>query len=164
MKVHKYESRVQWEPKLEESTRHYRSYSRDHMASSPNKMMNVAMSSDPSFLGNSKRYNPEELLLMSLSSCHMLWYLHLCSVNEVLVLKYEDDTVGEMLETDEGGQFEKVTLRPRVTVANSSMITRAEALHHDANRACFIARSVNFTVEHEVLIMVGGSSAESSTD
>jgi organic hydroperoxide reductase OsmC/OhrA len=85
----------------------------------------------------------------SLSSCHMLWYLHLCSVNGVVVVEYTDEATGVMIETkDGGGYFKEVTLYPKVTVSNESMIEKANALHHEANKMCFIANSVNFPIHH----------------
>ena len=75
-------------------------------------------SSDPAFRGDSTRYNPEELLVASLSSCHMLWYLHLCAEAKVIVIDYVDHATGKMVET-EGWRvvvFTEVTLHPVVTV------------------------------------------------
>lgn len=87
--------------------------------------------------------------MSSLSACHMLWYLHLCAVNNVVVVDYVDDAVGEMTENDDGsGQFKVVTLRPRVTVTEPGMIEKAKSLHNEAHKMCFIARSINFAMNH----------------
>ena len=111
-------------------------------------------SSDPAFRGDAQRYNPEELLVASLSSCHMLWYLHLCAVNGVVVIGYEDAASGTMQETDSGsGSFAKVELKPRVTIASSSDPVKAEALHEEAHKNCFVANSVNFPVQITPCIM-----------
>jgi organic hydroperoxide reductase OsmC/OhrA len=86
----------------------------------------------------------------------MLWYLHLCAVNGVVVVDYFDDAEGEMEENPDGsGQFTKVILNPRVTVADSSMFSKAQALHEDAHKMCFIARSVNFPVLHQPSVTAG---------
>jgi organic hydroperoxide reductase OsmC/OhrA len=106
-------------------------------------------SSDPAFHGDATRYNPEELLVASLSSCHMLWYLHLCSVNGIAVLDYRDDAAGTMEEGNGAGQFVKAELRPKITIARGGDSVRALALHDEAHRLCFIARSVNFPVDVE---------------
>jgi organic hydroperoxide reductase OsmC/OhrA len=80
----------------------------------------------------------------------MLWYLHLCAVNGVVVMDYVDEAVGTMEETSNGsGRFTEVVLRPLVTVKEQSMIEKANALHHDAHKMCFIANSVNFPVVHQ---------------
>jgi organic hydroperoxide reductase OsmC/OhrA len=92
----------------------------------------------------------------SISSCHMLWYLHLCAVNGVIVTDYTDQASGSMEENKDGsGQFTEITLQPRVVVEHESMIEKANALHHDANTMCFIARSVNFPVHHKPEAVVG---------
>ncbi len=80
----------------------------------------------------------------------MLWYLHLCAVNGVVVLRYRDEAEAEMVENEDGsGQFSKVILHPRVVVSKSSMFEKAQSLHEQAHRMCFIARSVNFAVQHD---------------
>ena len=106
-------------------------------------------SSDPAFRGDGAKYNPEELLVSSLSSCHMLWYLHLCSEAGVVITDYIDYATGIMIETSNGsGRFKQVTLNPIVTMEENSMIKKAEGLHEKANELCFIANSVNFKVKH----------------
>ena len=117
--------------------------------------MQLLGSSDPSFLGDPTRYNPEELLVSSLSACHMLWYLHLCTTHKVMVTAYLDRATGLMEETKNGsGRFKKVTLHPEVTIQDDQMLDMAVKLHHDANRMCFIANSCNFEIAHEPEIKV----------
>ena len=71
-------------------------------------------SADPAFRGAPERWNPEELLIASLSQCHMLWYLVLCAKEGIVVTDYVDHATGTMVETpDGGGHFEEVTLHPR---------------------------------------------------
>jgi organic hydroperoxide reductase OsmC/OhrA len=106
-------------------------------------------SSDTAFRGNPERYNPEEMLVASVSSCHMLSYLHLCAVNKIVVVEYADNPTGKMLESHDGsGRFEEISLNPVIVVTEKAMIEKAIALHHDANKICFIANSVNFPVKH----------------
>lgn len=150
MPIHHYKTKVEWTGNQGKGTLDYRSYSRDHKISGVDKRAIIEASSDPSFLGDNSRYNPEELLVSSLSSCHMLWYLHLCAVNSIVVVNYEDHASGTMEETkDGGGRFTKVTLCPRVTITDSSKIEKANALHREANKLCFIANSCNFPIEHD---------------
>jgi organic hydroperoxide reductase OsmC/OhrA len=106
--------------------------------------------SDPAFRGDPARWNPEQLLVASLSQCHMLAYLHQCAVSGVVVAAYEDHPEGLMTETEDGrGRFTEVTLRPVVTVADASMTDAALDLHGRAHDLCFIASSVGFPVRHE---------------
>jgi organic hydroperoxide reductase OsmC/OhrA len=110
-------------------------------------------SSDPAFRGDGTRWNPEELLVASLSSCHQLWYLHLCADAGVVVVAYVDEAVGVMEEaSDGGGQFVSVTLRPRVVIASGGDLEKAHSLHEAAHEKCFIARSVQFPVNCEATI------------
>ena len=152
-KEHHYLTNLRWTGNQGEGTSTYKAYARDHILSVAGKP-ELPASSDPSFRGNPQRYNPEELLVASLSSCHMLWYLHLCSVNGVVVVEYEDAAVGLMEETADGsGRFLSVTLKPVVTVTTPAMAEKANALHQEANKLCFIANSVNFPVRHEPTIV-----------
>jgi organic hydroperoxide reductase OsmC/OhrA len=147
VKTHTYAMAVRWPNQPGDATTNYRAYHRDHTISHDGKPT-IPASSDPAFRGDPARYNPEELFVASLSSCHMLWYLHLCSVNGVVVLEYRDDASGVMEESaDGGGRFVSVTLRPRVKLGGESDAAKALDLHHQAHRLCFIARSVNFPVE-----------------
>ncbi|QMW03786.1 OsmC family protein [Spirosoma foliorum] len=148
-KQHTYALTIQWTGNKGEGTSTYRSYERSHTISVENKP-DLLGSSDPSFRGDKTRYNPEELLVASLSSCHMLSYLHLCAVAGVVVLDYTDKATGTMAETpDGGGHFTEVTLYPLVVVAEESMVAKANELHHQANKLCFIANSCNFPVHHQ---------------
>ena len=145
-KLHNYAATVRWTGNKGTGTSAYRAYGRDHEIGGPGKPA-IPASSDPAFHGDASRYNPEELLVASLSACHMLWYLHLCAVNKVIVLEYEDQAGGVMEETDGGGgRFLEVTLRPHITVTAESDLETAKRLHHDAHEKCFIANSVNFPV------------------
>ena len=102
------------------------------------------------FRGDKAKYNPEELLVASLSSCYMLSYLHLCAVAGVVVIGYSDTATGTMTETpDHGGHFTEVTLYPAVVVSDESMVDKANALHHEASKLCFIANSCNFPIHHK---------------
>ena len=135
MKQHSYKTYLEWTGNLDNGTQDYKSYSRDHLVIIKGKQHSIFGSSDPSFRGDPSRYNPEELFLASLSNCHMLWFLHLCSVNQVIVLEYTDNASGVMEETKDGsGRFTEVTLNPNVTVKSESMVARAIELHDEANK------------------------------
>ena len=149
MKLHRYNIQINWTGNRGKGTRSYKSYDRSHVISGEGKP-DIEGSSDASFQGDRSKYSPEDLFVSTLSSCHMLWYLHLCAVNGVIVLEYNDKAIGEMEETTDGsGRFTRVTLKPEVLVADDSMIDKANELHRDAHKMCFIANSVNFEVMHE---------------
>jgi organic hydroperoxide reductase OsmC/OhrA len=152
--VHSYDVVVEWTGNNGTGTSGYKGYERSHVISAGSKPP-IAGSSDPAFRGDAARWNPEELLVASLSACHKLWYLHLCAVSGVVVTSYADHATGEMEETgDGGGRFVRVVLRPLVTIASASDAAKARELHAQAQAKCFIANSVNFPVEHEPEIRV----------
>lgn len=154
MRQHTYEVTVIWTGNRGEGTKGYAAYDRDHTIQAGAKPV-IPGSADPAFRGDKSRYNPEEMLVASLSSCHMLWYLHLCSEAGVVVLDYTDKPTGIMVETaDGGGYFTEVTLRPVITVAAADMIEKADELHHKANSYCFIANSCRFPVHHQAEYVV----------
>ncbi len=148
IKEHNYSLSLTWTGNKGEGTTTYKSYSRNHSIIAINKPP-ILSSSDPSFLGDASCYNPEELFLASLSSCHMLWYLHLCSQSGIIVISYSDNPTGIMTEDSDGsGRFKEVTLNPLVIVKESVMIKPANELHKKANKMCFIANSCNCTIYH----------------
>jgi organic hydroperoxide reductase OsmC/OhrA len=151
---HRYELSLCWTGNLGSGTSGYRAYGRDHEVSAAGKPV-IAASSDPAFRGDPARWNPEELLVASLAQCHLLWYLHLATTAGVVVVDYRDEPTGVMVEQDGGaGRFAQVVLRPRVTVAEPGMREAAHAVHARVGEYCFIARSVNFPVEHEPTTVV----------
>lgn len=143
---HRYTVTVIWTGNLGNGTANYRAYSRNHEIAAVSKP-SIPGSSDPAFLGDASRWNPEELLVAALSTCHKLWYLHLAAEAGIIVTAYTDQAEGVMEERSDGsGRFTQVTLRPNVTVTAGSDAERAHALHHVAHDKCFIGNSVNFPV------------------
>lgn len=156
-KLHHYKIHLVWKGNKGSGTQTYQGYERAHEISAPGKPT-IAGSSDPSFRGDKSCWNPEELLLASLSACHKLWYLHLCAQAGVVVMAYEDDAEGVMVEEVSGaGQFTSVVLKPHITITAESDAGKAHALHHTAHEMCFIARSMNFPVVNEPVISQAGS-------
>lgn len=151
MKEHNYKLTVKWTGNKGTGTSNYRAFERSHSIIIDGKN-EILASSDPAFLGDKTKHSPEDLLVASLSSCHMLWYLHLCAEAKVIVVDYVDNATGIMMETSNGGgHFTEVTLNPIVTVTDISMIEKANKLHKKANELCFIANSVNFPVRHNAI-------------
>ena len=128
-------------------TSDYRAYGRDHETSAPGKSAVIPGSAVHKYRGDKERYNPEELLIASLSACHMLWFLHLCADAGIVVTSYRDDAEGMMeIHADGSGQFREVILHPLVEIADESRAAELDNLHHRAHELCYIARSVNFPV------------------
>ena len=152
MKQHHYQLTLNWKDANRCGTTSYKAYSRDHQVSK-SALTNIQLSSDPYFRGNPDKFNPEELLVSSLSSCHLLWYLHLCAENKIVVLEYNDNPEGWMVEEfDGGGQFKEVILRPEILIEGKEVSALAHSLHEEAHKKCFISRSCNFPVKIEAII------------
>ncbi len=158
---HEYNLTVTWTGNRGQGTADYRTYSRDHEIHGIGKEGPLRGSSDATFRGDPARYSPEELLVASLSACHMLWVLHLCADAGIIVTEYTDRVNGVMQEDADGaGQFVSVTLRPHMSISDPGRVAEATVLHGRAHQLCFIARSVNFAVNHEPVIVAGAPSSD----
>lgn len=157
---HQYTCRIQWTGNRGTGTSGYRDYDRSFDLSAPNSdpaKPTLSGSADPTFRGDKAKWNPEEMLLSALSSCHMLSYLHVCADAGIVVLDYTDTAEGEMvLNPDGSGRFTSVTLHPQVTIAvrpdSENDTETAHILHGLAHEKCFIANSVNFLVHHKATV------------
>jgi organic hydroperoxide reductase OsmC/OhrA len=160
-KEHAYEVTVRWTGNSGSGTASYRSYNRDHDIVIDGKPT-IEASADPAFLGSPERWSPEDLLVASLSQCHMLTYLSECARNGVVVTSYSDTARGVMREAPgNSGQFTEVVLHPVVAVADAAMTDKAAALHREAHEACFVANSVNFPVRHVPSVRVRAADHDS---
>ena len=125
----------------------YNDYPRNHALSFKNGQETVIASAAPAYKGDATKADPEDLLVASLSSCHMLSFLAIANKKKVTVTAYEDDAVG-FLENDNGTLWiARVILRPKVT-CDADAGTLAQ-IHHLAHEACFIANSVKTDVRVE---------------
>ena len=150
---HTYAVRTEWQGNLGSGTSDHRGYSRDTLITAEGNPP-IEGSSDRAFHGAPERWNPEEMMVAALSQCHLLSYLYVAVNHGVVVTAYEDDAVGTLLQTaDGGGHFTSVTLRPVVTIAAGDPDV-ALAIHREASEKCFIAASVNFPIAHEPRIVV----------
>ncbi|MBG6241628.1 MAG: OsmC family peroxiredoxin [Candidatus Symbiopectobacterium sp. Dall1.0] len=147
---HNYQVHIEWIGNKGCETESYKAYSRDYEISAGNKQV-IAGSSDPAFLGDATRWNPEDLLVASASACHKLWYLHLCAEAGISVCTYHDNAEGTMVEGKKGA-FTQIVLKPEITLRPGDDLERAHALHHQAHELCFIANSLNFPVICEPVI------------
>ena len=120
---HSYQISLQWTGNNGRGTTNYRAYDRAYEIAVSGKPV-IFGSSDPAFLGDKTKYNPEELLIAALSSCHMLWYLHLCADAGIMVTDYSDRAIGKMSETkNAGGKFTEVILNPKIIMNTDSNLT-----------------------------------------
>ena len=96
--------------------------------------------------------DPEEALVASLASCHMLFVLDFARRGGFVVETYDDEAEG-MMETGPDGRawMARVTLRPHIIFTGDKRPTHidVDALHHKAHAACYIANSVKSEVRIE---------------
>lgn len=145
---HHYQLTLKWTGNKGTGTSSYRAYDRNHEILIEGKTTLLG-SADPSFHGDKTVHNPEDLLLASLSACHMMSYLHVCVKAGIVVTDYVDNATGIMVVNPDGsGQFVEVSLNPVVTITDETQLAKANELHAAANKLCFIANSVNFPVKH----------------
>ena len=89
--------------------------------------------------------DPEEALVASVSSCHMLTFLWVSATGGFNIESYSDDAVGEMTKGDDGKEWiSKITLNPNIVWIGERIPTADEIakLHHSAHEGCYIANSI----------------------
>jgi organic hydroperoxide reductase OsmC/OhrA len=151
--IHHFSAKVSWTGAAKGTTSSYESYSRDYLIEVPDKPPHAG-SADKVFRGDSSRHNPEDLLVMSLSACHMLTYLAEAARAGVHVVAYSDEAGGTMQLKDGKMRFTEVSLRPQVVIAKGGDLALATRLHEKAHEHCFIASSVNFPVSCDARVSV----------
>jgi organic hydroperoxide reductase OsmC/OhrA len=123
-------------------------YSKSHSISIAGKPV-IHVSAAKAFKGDPALYNPEDLLLSSVVSCHMMSYLYVCSQNGIEVLSYTDEAEATLKVLEDGsGRFIAIKLNPKVCISNKEKTEEALSLHKKANELCFIANSCNFPILH----------------
>ena len=154
---HAYATTVTWSGPERGATTTYAAYSRAHSIAFAGKDVVLGGSADAAFRGEGAALNPEELLVASLSACHLLAYLALCARSGIEILSYVDRATGIMTERAGAGHFVSVTLKPDVRIARAGDFEGALRLHDRAHAECFIANSVNFPVGHEPIVRIAAS-------
>ncbi len=152
MKIHHYTQSIVWTGNKGEGTLNYTSYNRDYTIKIEGKNDQYG-SADSAFRGDASKINPEDMLLSAISSCHMLWFLHLCADAKITVIEYIDHPEAWMDEIPgNGGKFSKVILHPKVLILEKGREEEANNLHQLAGKKCFITNSCNFPIEYQGLI------------
>jgi organic hydroperoxide reductase OsmC/OhrA len=144
---HNYKITTEWTGNTGEGTKNVRTYDRSHTVTIQGKPA-LYLTTDNPHVGDKSKLNPEDLLVSAISSCHMLSYLYLCSMEGIIIMAYTDHATGIMIENASGGgSFKEVVLNPIFHLADERMAERAIELHHKAHEICYIANSVNFEVK-----------------
>ena len=92
--------------------------------------------------------DPEEALVASASSCHMLTFLWVAAKKGFLIESYEDNAVGEMTKNENGIEWiSKITLSPQIVWGDKTpSVEELAELHHAAHEQCYIANSIKSEV------------------
>ena len=120
----------------------YNSYARAHTVRCPPAAAALDLTSDPAFLGDPTRLNPEQLLLAAAVSCQLLAFLAVAARARIDVVGYEDHAEAEMPEDDLPMRITEIRLRPHITVAPGPSTEKVERLVEVAHKECFIASSL----------------------
>ena len=145
---HLFKAELNWTSNKNQEVTVGKVYNKTHQIKIEGKPI-LDVSAAKAFKGDPELYNPEDLLLSSLVSCHMMSYLYVCSQNGIEVLEYSDNAEATLeVNPDGSGSFVEARLYPKVKISNPDQIELALELHHKANQLCFIANSCNFLVLH----------------
>lgn len=145
---HLFKASLNWTSVPKEVISNSKTYTKTHQIVIDGKAI-LNVSAAKAFKGDPNLYNPEDLLLSSVVSCHMMSYLYVCSQNGIDVLSYQDDAEATLEVLKNGsGKFIEVRLFPKVIIKQQEKIDEAINLHAKANELCFIANSCNFPILH----------------
>lgn len=151
--MHEYRATISWERRATDSG--VLRYSRMHTWTFDGGLT-IPASASPQVVAppysDAAAVDPEEGFVAALSSCHLLWFLHVAARRGFRVGRYTDHAVG-IMEQNEAGRMAitRVVLRPKATFASEKLPTKAEidSMHHEAHEECFIANSVKTEVRCE---------------
>ena len=130
----------------------YRGYDRTYRGGAPPAEAELALSSDPAFLGDPALLNPEQLVVLAAASCQLLSFLAVAARARIDVRDYRDDATATLSEANRPVRLDEIVLRPRITLAAGPTEERVRHLVEVAHRECFIANSLATPVRVEPLI------------
>ena len=132
----------------------YRTYTRNHHWAFEGETR-VEASAAPGFLGDESRVDPEEALLASAASCHMLYFLAYAAKAGFTMTSYEDNPEGKVEKNEAGDPWvSAIIMRPRAVFIGDKRPTgdEIEKLHHRAHKSCIIANSLKSALTIEPII------------
>lgn len=145
--VHTYRTEVTWAGTTAVG---YDAYPRHHAARTPSVDVGLDLSGDVAFRGDPSRWNPEQLLVASASSCQLLSFLAVCARARIDVVAYRDDAHGVMPEADPPLRITRIELNPVIALLDTDRPRptpeRLVHLTEVAHRECFIANSLRTEV------------------
>lgn len=154
--THTYSATLSWQGSTGDG---YRAYSRSHAASASPAEASLQLTADPTYRGDASDLNPEQLLLMAASSCQLLSFLAVAALGKVDVVAYEDTAEAFMEHSRGPMKIDRIVLRPLIRVAGAADLDQILQMVRKAHEDCFIANSLNSTIEIEPRIEFTGAGA-----
>lgn len=152
--LHHFDLELNWSSDFNDLSSEHVRVNKNHIVAIQHKPV-LHISAAKAFKGDADLYNPEDLLLSSIASCHMMSYLYCCSQENIVIKSYSDKATGILeVNMDGSGNFVRVVLNPVVIIEDSEKVELARLLHVRANKLCFIANSCNFPVVHNASILI----------
>jgi organic hydroperoxide reductase OsmC/OhrA len=152
MGEHTYRAAVEWTGSTGAG---YAAYPRAHSAHTPPATDGFDLSADPHYRGDPDLPNPEQLLVLSASSCQLLSFLAVAARAGVDVVGYSDAADGVMPPDSRPLRITRITLRPRITVRGRVDTALVERLVHEAHEQCYVASSLTTDVVVEPVVVQG---------
>ena len=149
--VHRYHATCHWEG---DTAVGYESFDRAHTSSAPPVSTELMLSADPAFLGNPQKLNPEQLVVVAVSSCQLLSFLTIAARARVQVVEYDDHAEAQMPEDDKPMRLTKLTLRPRIVVGPGVKKERILKLTEVARKQCYISNSLSTEIALEPTVEI----------
>jgi organic hydroperoxide reductase OsmC/OhrA len=149
--VHRYHATCHW---AGDTAMGYESYERAHTCSVPPASTELMLSADPAFLGHREKLNPEQLVVVAVSSCQLLSFLAIAARARVQVVEYDDHAEAEMPEDDKPMRLTKLTMRPRIVVGPGVTEERILKLTEMAHNQCYISNSLSTEIVVEPTVEI----------
>lgn len=146
--THEYRITTTWHGNTADGPRHY---SRTHDTTTTPPTTPLKVTADKPFRGEPGIHNPEQLLVMAASSCHMMSFLYCASQAGFDIRHYVDEAHALMPMRATNTAITAITLHPTVTIANytSSQQNQLDALMDQAHDECFIANTLSCPITHQ---------------
>lgn len=140
---HDFEIRLRWRKTHPTERELGGDYSHESILTADKHAALVASAAE-GFGGDTRLWNPEELLMAAIAQCHMLSFLYAAHRAGIEIVDYVDETRGTMAYQGGSGAMTSVTLRP--TIETHASPEDVDRLHDEAKGMCVMRASVNFPI------------------
>jgi len=112
------------------------------------------VASPPEFKGEEGVWSPEDLFVASVNICLLTTFLSFAFHKDLPLESYTSDSEGFLERGDNGYEFTKIILRPKIVVSDQDAADKTEKILHDAHDKCLISNSIKGEVAVEPEISV----------